>query len=228
MSFSLEGTSSARTTLLLGLRACEQSTELWTEYIKLELGWVEALRRRWSALGLEAESKGKARETEISQDGGEGSFGPEGEDARKAILAGQLVVQAIRAALDAVKPNDEGLDYREELVKMLRVYPSPLRRTALDVLYEELGGLPDRQDDVGAKARMMTLTRKLYERPYTPGQTEDDGFALEGVELIDELGRIGKETRKEAQTRGPEWGDVSGSWLAEMCSDDAVDLDMVS
>ena len=34
-----------------------ESIELWVEYVKMELGWVETLRRRWDVLGLKEASE---------------------------------------------------------------------------------------------------------------------------------------------------------------------------
>ncbi|KAG5730827.1 U3 small nucleolar RNA-associated protein 6, partial [Termitomyces sp. T112] len=39
--------SSARTLLQRGIRLNAESIELWREYVKMELGFVESLRRRW-------------------------------------------------------------------------------------------------------------------------------------------------------------------------------------
>ncbi|ORX33835.1 U3 small nucleolar RNA-associated protein 6-domain-containing protein [Kockovaella imperatae] len=223
-SFSIDGTSSARTTLLLGLRTCPKSHALWTEYIKLELGWVEVLRRRWSALGLEGGDKTKT--AEISLDGGEGSFGPDGEDARKAILAGQLVTQALRSALETIEANADGMVFRENLLAVLRVYPSPLRQIGLDLLHEDLSRVEQAGGKEGARAKLLNLTRRLYEQPY--GSTSAGDLALEGIELVEELGRIGKEIRKTAKGRDNAWTDIAGSWLHQQARDVRISAEMVS
>ncbi|BEI81559.1 hypothetical protein CcaverHIS002_0207190 [Cutaneotrichosporon cavernicola] len=108
-TFSLEGTGPARTTLLLGLRVLSKSHTLWQEYAKLELGWVEGLRRRWRVLGLTENKESVDFDGDVDAlVGGDGAFGPEGEDARRAILSGQLVVHALESALNKVQPGDEG------------------------------------------------------------------------------------------------------------------------
>ena len=43
--------SAARTLLQRGLRLNADSVEMWREYVRMELGFVESLRRRWSVLG---------------------------------------------------------------------------------------------------------------------------------------------------------------------------------
>ncbi|KZS98366.1 hypothetical protein SISNIDRAFT_404625 [Sistotremastrum niveocremeum HHB9708] len=44
---------SARTILQRGLRINRESLLLWREYVKMEIGFVEGLRRRWAVLGVE-------------------------------------------------------------------------------------------------------------------------------------------------------------------------------
>ncbi|WVQ98984.1 hypothetical protein IAU59_006116 [Kwoniella sp. CBS 9459] len=251
-AFSIEGIDPARTTLLLGLRLLPQSRQLWTEYIKLELGWVEALRRRWKLLGIkEGEDQGAQaahidaegdEEFEGDQDalrGGQGAFGPEGEDARKAILAGQLVVHALNSALEAIGPSAQisgedggnGMSFRQGLIDMLRRYPSPLRTKCLSVIYENLEqiaqSLPPAQistdsassskPELTAQAKLILLTKGLYDRSYDPEDEAigDDQIVLDGVELVEQLGRVGKEIRKVAKAGngGKEWLSTAGEWL---------------
>ncbi|KAF5371580.1 hypothetical protein D9758_003433 [Tetrapyrgos nigripes] len=45
--------TSARSLLQRGIRMNGESVEMWTEYIKMELGFMESLRRRWQTLGVE-------------------------------------------------------------------------------------------------------------------------------------------------------------------------------
>ena len=35
------------------------SVEMWSEYVKMELGFVESMRRRWGVLGIEVKGKEK-------------------------------------------------------------------------------------------------------------------------------------------------------------------------
>ncbi|WVO14187.1 hypothetical protein L204_101819 [Cryptococcus depauperatus] len=175
-AFSIEGISPARKALLVGLRLIPASPELWTEYIKLELGWVEALRRRWKVLGIKDAFADRAVPHSEEYDGdldalrgGEGAFGPEGEDARKAILAGQLVIHALTSALKAIKPDalierkkHGGMWYRESLLVLLRDYPSPLKTKCVDLLYEELKDISKSTEDVASTAKkMMKVARKI-------------------------------------------------------------------
>jgi len=45
--------SAARTVMQRGLRLNGESVELWREYVKMELGFMESIRRRWEVLGIE-------------------------------------------------------------------------------------------------------------------------------------------------------------------------------
>ncbi|WVW82805.1 hypothetical protein I302_104816 [Kwoniella bestiolae CBS 10118] len=236
--FAIEGIDPARTTLLLGLRLVPQSRDLWREYIKLELGWVEALRRRWKALGIKDDiDQGQSQQTEedgVDQDalrGGAGAFGEEGEEARKSILAGQLVIHALTSALEAIpshaspdeRETEDGMGFREGLIWMFRGYPSPLRRKCLDFVYEELEAVLAQGDNnkLAARARLLLLIRGLYDREYDPeAETVPQGeFVLEGVELVEQLGKIGKDIRRSIKggdgKRNKEWIEVVGQWLIE-------------
>lgn len=203
--------------------------DLWREYIKLELGWVEALRRRWKVLGI-------SNNAQSSNEGGEGSFGPDGEDARKAILGGQLVLQAIKSALAAIPiPTgsasaivDTGIQFREIILYTLRTYPSPLRLTCLELVYADLEIIAGRGGMAGARARLLLLTKGLYDRPYEAGRRDTGGVVLSGVELVEELGKIGKEIRKGAKVGGTEFGEAAGLWLSERIAENRDNTDLVS
>ncbi|KAE9408552.1 hypothetical protein BT96DRAFT_662460 [Gymnopus androsaceus JB14] len=54
--------STARTLLQRGIRLNSDSVEMWVEYVKMELGFVESLRRRWQVLGINGGS-GSQKET---------------------------------------------------------------------------------------------------------------------------------------------------------------------
>jgi U3 small nucleolar RNA-associated protein 6 len=219
-----------------------KSHTLWREYAKLELGWVEGLRRRWRVLGLTETKKGVDFDGDVDAlVGGDGAFGPEGEDARRAILTGQLVVHALESALKKVPIGNEGRDagvdptvaddgmaFREGLLEMLRRYPSPLRKKALGVVYADLERVAAEAERDGARARLALLTRPLYDRAYEAGEEEQGGIVLKGVELVDALGAIGKEVRSVAKKAGPEWADVTGAWLAERIAETNDNADLVS
>ena len=91
------GMGAARALLQRGLRLNADSTEMWREYVRLELGFIEAVRRRWGLLGITLDS-----------DDGEGGEQGErvdraeeqamGDAARRAIMDGAIVRQAIDSA----------------------------------------------------------------------------------------------------------------------------------
>ncbi|WVQ77662.1 hypothetical protein IAR50_007350 [Cryptococcus sp. DSM 104548] len=228
--FVIEGISPARTALLMGLRLVPASPEIWTEYIKIELGWVEALRRRWKVLGInDINSKGKQVEDSGFEGdidalrGGEGAFGEEGEEARKQILSGQLVIHALTSALKAIKPEaviegkkGGGMWYRETLLDLFRGYPSPLRAKCLEVVHEELQGIAASGFKVASQARLLAISRRLYEKTYVEGEepVKEGEYVLFGVELVEEFGKIGKDIRKFAKGgQSQQWIEVAGQWL---------------
>lgn len=230
---SLEGIPTARTTLLLGLRLLPKSRELWREYIKLELGWVEGLRRRWVALGIKEEVKqpDAVLEDDRALLGGSGAFGPDGESARRAILAGQLVIYALASALEAIpiqegelEQEKGGMAFRSGLLQLFRTYPSPLRTKCLEVVYADLdvaASLASSAGETSAHAALAVLTKRLYDRPYDSSVRDTGSVVLEGVELVEEVGLIGKAIRKTAKTGDETFGEVAGHWLAkqmEECS----------
>ncbi|KZV85886.1 hypothetical protein EXIGLDRAFT_653692, partial [Exidia glandulosa HHB12029] len=74
--------ATARTLLQRGLRINPESVDLWREYVRMELGYVESLRKRWDALGVE----------QHDQDG------DESEAARKLVLEGEIVCTVVSNA----------------------------------------------------------------------------------------------------------------------------------
>lgn len=87
----------ARALLQRGLRLNADSTEMWREYVRLELGFIEAVRRRWGLLGITLDS--------VDGEGGEQGERVDraeeqamGDAARRAIMDGAIVRQAIDSA----------------------------------------------------------------------------------------------------------------------------------
>lgn len=84
-----------------GIRLNADSVEMWTEYLKMELGFVESMRRRWNVLGIHVNKKGKGKAHDVSggamdegqveqiQDDADGE-GDEAEQARKEIMQGAI------------------------------------------------------------------------------------------------------------------------------------------
>ncbi|KZT26817.1 hypothetical protein NEOLEDRAFT_1155534 [Neolentinus lepideus HHB14362 ss-1] len=149
--------SAARTLLQRGIRMNPESVEMWREYVKMEMGWVESVRRRWSVLGLDTKGKVKEKQRKVigqvlggdkegvgedvgvdedgmdEDGGGEAERGDESEEARRQILDGAIVKAVISNAVKAL-PN---LSLFSSLHDLLTAYPSPpsLRASFLEHLY---------------------------------------------------------------------------------------------
>ncbi|KAF7315267.1 Kinase-like protein [Mycena indigotica] len=74
--------SAARNLLQRGIRINGQSVKLWTEYVRMELIFMENLRKRWQVLGLDLKGKGR-----------------EQDEARTAIIQGSIVKEVISQAM---------------------------------------------------------------------------------------------------------------------------------
>jgi len=87
--------SAARSLMQRGIRMNKESVDLWREYVKMELDFVEGLRRRWEVLGIT--EKGKAKEVDADMDAE--SEEEISEDARAKIMQGEIVKSVMRSAV---------------------------------------------------------------------------------------------------------------------------------
>ncbi|KAG2148568.1 U3 small nucleolar RNA-associated protein 6-domain-containing protein [Suillus cothurnatus] len=180
--------SAARALLQRGLRLNADSVDMWKEYVRMEMGFVEGMRRRWTVLGIHeedhpiAEAETTAKEDmapltpeEIAAEKG----GDEGERARQAIMDGAIVKSVISSAVKALP----SISLFSALEVLIRSYPSQerLRTALLDHLYSVLKDTL--QDD--PHAVKMLATRKL--RELTSQENSDDSAMAEGEEFIDAL-----------------------------------------
>ena len=89
----------ARVLLQRGLRLNADCVDMWREYVRLELGFVEALRRRWDVLGISLEDDDCSPDRETQ---GERIDRAEevamGDTARREIMDGAIVRQAVDGA----------------------------------------------------------------------------------------------------------------------------------
>ncbi|KAF8606323.1 hypothetical protein BDV93DRAFT_413375, partial [Ceratobasidium sp. AG-I] len=102
-SHELETTLSpagARALLQRGLRINSDSASLWTEYVRMELGYCEGLRRRWKVLGVQ---------TSKSEDA----------DAQEAILSGAI----IRAVISSATQSLPTLELLGSIQSLVQAYP---------------------------------------------------------------------------------------------------------
>ena len=93
------GMGAARALLLRGLRLNAGCAELWREYVRLEMGFVESMRRRWDVLGIsldddDAENDGDGQGGRIDRAEEEAM----GDAARREIMGGAIVRQAVDGA----------------------------------------------------------------------------------------------------------------------------------
>ncbi|RDB24910.1 U3 small nucleolar RNA-associated protein 6 [Hypsizygus marmoreus] len=157
-----QSSSSARTLLQRGIRLNPESVDLWREYVKMELGFIESLRRRWDILEINAgdEKKGaRARDDpshhimrgldeidEAAQESMEVDDEVEGADSRKEIMQGAIVKSVITSAVQALPK----MELFEALHGALVEYPSEptLRQAVLEHLYDLLRHTL--RDDAGA------------------------------------------------------------------------------
>ncbi|CDO69297.1 hypothetical protein BN946_scf184976.g16 [Trametes cinnabarina] len=168
--------SAARALLQRGLRLNADSIEMWREYVRMEMNFVESLRRRWSVLGIDIKGKGKdtekgdgsrrrnANESSLGDGNAEGDDGmqvddeedlDEDETARKEIMEGAIVKAVISNAVKALPK----IELFRELHELISGYPSPpsLKEAILDHLHallrETLPSLP--------AAVKLSATRRL-------------------------------------------------------------------
>jgi U3 small nucleolar RNA-associated protein 6 len=59
-----------------------ESIEMWIEYLKMELGYIETLRRRWETLGIKEEAG------ELDEE----------DEARRVVMEGGIVESVISSA----------------------------------------------------------------------------------------------------------------------------------
>lgn len=111
--------SSARSLLQRGLRLNPESIELWTEYLKMELTYIESLRRRWDVLGIDASADAKDRK----KGDGETSASPpdeESDESRRQVMQGAIVLAVMASAIkglftDTSLPTSFNMNYQPSL-----------------------------------------------------------------------------------------------------------------
>ncbi|KAI0073382.1 hypothetical protein K474DRAFT_1721714 [Panus rudis PR-1116 ss-1] len=219
--------SAARSLLQRGIRMNNDSVEMWREYVKMELGFVESMRRRWSVLGIDVDGKdkgkGKERISAISEGEAEQmqvdaeEEGDESEAARREILQGAIVKSVISSAVKAL-PKPELL---LSLNSLLITFPSPqaLRSTLLDYLYTVF------QDALPHDPQVVKLSST---RHLTPG--------LSGPELVDKLKeaneklagavRAAVDSPSRDKENAEELAEVYSQFVDDWCRKEDLDLSL--
>ncbi|CED85230.1 HAT (Half-A-TPR) repeat-containing protein [Phaffia rhodozyma] len=155
--------TAARTLLQRGLRLVPNSVHLWTEYAKMELVWVERLRRRWDVLGV------KDPEYEADQAAG-----------RKAIMEGAIVKVVWANALEALPGK---LELFHSFLTLFRTFPTPLRSELLGMVYTSLTD-PKSELESKAESWVVLARRGLQDREYKVDESKEKE-PLSGKDLID-------------------------------------------
>ncbi|KAI0287467.1 U3 small nucleolar RNA-associated protein 6-domain-containing protein, partial [Russula brevipes] len=183
------GMGAARVLLQRGLRLNAGSADMWREYVRLELGFVEAVRRRWDVLGISLDAapssaEGQGEEEDQGQDKGPGERVDRAEEeamgdaARRTIMEGAIVRKAIDGAAKALPT----IELFQNLQTLLAGYPAPkpLRSSLLDHLHARLAeALP-----LDAAAVALHATRSL---------ALTSAEELAGCALVDALRRANEE-----------------------------------
>lgn len=86
-----------------------ESIDMWREYVRMELGFIESLRRRWEVLGISlstaATTKGKEKADEEIDPSEHISLGGLGEEVEEEEGQGNLRAKAME-----IDPETGGLD----------------------------------------------------------------------------------------------------------------------
>jgi len=168
-----ESPDKARTLLQRGLRMNRDSEELWVEYIKFEMGFVETLRRRWEVLGI---VPGNSKDAESENQGME------------QVLRGAIVKAVIEEASKALGAK---VTFYRGLLELVEQYPfeEEVRREVREVAYTQLREQCWRK----AEGRWMYVQRDL------PGVDADewdmDVLRERHEEMLDGLDEEGEKER---------------------------------
>lgn len=213
--------SAARALLQRGLRLNADSVDMWREYVRMEMGFVEGMRRRWTVLGIHeedhpiAEAETTTEEDmapltpeEIAAEKG----GDEGEKARQAIMDGAIVKSVISSAAKALP----SINLFSALEVLIRSYPSQerLRTALLDHLYSVLKvTLPD-----DPQAVKMLATRRL--RELASQENSNNSVVAEGEEFVDALQAANESFSAAVGTGSPNasgMADIYVEFIEEWC-----------
>jgi U3 small nucleolar RNA-associated protein 6 len=218
------GMGAARVLLQRGLRLNADCAEMWREYVRLELGFVEALRRRWDVLGIslqDSSDRGRGRGQDPENQGERIDRAEEeamGDEARGAIMDGAIVRQAIDGAAKALPT----IELFQNLQTLIAGYPVPesLRNSLLDHLHARLAEALPRH----AAAVALHATRALALR---------SAEELAGDALVDALRRANEEMLAALDADGTErcpqdeLAATYAQFIEEWCRKEDVDAHLV-
>ncbi|KII92126.1 hypothetical protein PLICRDRAFT_103628 [Plicaturopsis crispa FD-325 SS-3] len=211
--------AAARALLQRGLRLNADSVEMWTEYVKMEMGFVEGLRRRWGILGVDigkGKGKGKSVDTDMDVLGEGGDVqrmeedadeeGDQGDAVRREIMEGAIVKSVVSSAVKALPT----LPLFSSLYTLLATYPAP--PALRDDLISYLRNLFD--NTLSHEPRAVTLLL--------------DQTTLDGEELVDALrdanSKFTEGIKNAEDKRREDWCVVYGAFVTKWCTREETDL----
>ncbi|KAI1796429.1 U3 small nucleolar RNA-associated protein 6-domain-containing protein [Ganoderma leucocontextum] len=226
--------TAARALLQRGLRMNSDSVEMWREYVRMELGFVEGLRRRWSVLGIDVKGKGKDTgagkgekkdKGKVAVDlwsgiGGEDEGEADGMDvdaeedlmedevARRQIMEGAIVKSVISSAVKAI-PR---IELFTSLHGLISAYPSPpaLRESLLDYLHIHL------HETLPSLPAAIKLSAMRHLMPDLTGETLVDALKRANEQLLDAV-------RHRASPSDTSMAKVYAEFVQEWCEKDVDD-----
>ncbi|KAF8335990.1 U3 small nucleolar RNA-associated protein 6-domain-containing protein [Cantharellus anzutake] len=198
--------SAARTLLQRGLRLNPESTELWTEYVKMEMNHTEVLRE-------------VHEEREQEEEEGEEAAAPESAESVKVILDGGIVKTVMDQAMKDVK----NLSIFHNLQALITSHPTPLRPPLLKTLYDQL---IDRHPS-SPEALVLYASRHL---DTIDSNTPEfvDGLRNANEELLSGAKKLNEEACETGNySRGREMMDAYARWVENRVANLKID-DLVS
>jgi len=235
-----------RVLLQRGLRLNADCADMWREYVRLELGFVEALRRRWDVLGISLESDSSQDRESRGERIDREEEAAMGDTARRAIMDGAIVRQAIDGAAKGELSTCIPLDFYttftpsslhclifarsalptielfQNLQSLIAGYPVPesLRNSLLDDLHARLAeALPYHAAAVALRATRALAVTSAEE--------------LAGGALVDALRRANEEMLAALDADGTgrcppdELAGAYVQFVEEWCRKEDVDADLV-
>ncbi|KAJ7690623.1 U3 small nucleolar RNA-associated protein 6-domain-containing protein [Mycena rosella] len=184
--------SGARTLLQRGIRINPESVDMWREYVRMELAFIESLRRRWDVLGLDHKGKGKEEDLSHVAQAEEdllAADADQGAEARAAIMQGAIVKSVIVSAAQALDKTE----LFEALIAVIHEFPlaDELARVLLDQVYGLLRAARPRD------ARAARILAERYLAGDLAGEALVDGVQQANEEMLTLCG-AGPETMFEA------------------------------
>ncbi|KAJ7497093.1 U3 small nucleolar RNA-associated protein 6-domain-containing protein [Mycena latifolia] len=203
--------SAARTLLQRGIRLNPESIDLWREYVRMELAFIESLRRRWDVLGLDQKGKGKEHADQATEEA-LAADADQGAEARTAIMDGAIVKSVITSAVQALDTTE----LFEALIAVIHEFPlaDGLARGLLEQVYGLLRA---------ARPRDPRAARLLADR-FLGADLADEG-------LIDGVQRANEEMLALCEDGGEELFYAYIEFAAAVCArvmDDSLRLYLVS